>query len=243
MKLSSQGTKFYVEASRGAASIPVTTVPVAAAPVALVWTTPPATIALGDALVPQGFNWKSIDNRVFPAANVGATGVELFGSDALGEIGPATAGTVQEVTFGESCMATVTLSSPAGTIIDVTTLCDSARETIDGMPGISTWQATGFWDADDLMQARMRALYKSGAKAAFQMVFNDGSGMMFMGTVNQFDVTVGIDQAVAFTTGGNISGPIIDIPVGGVTLIAPAAPEGFVPLPGGGFAPAPLPAE
>jgi hypothetical protein len=226
MKLSSQGTKFMVEATRGAASIPVTTVPVAAAPVALVWTTPPATIALGDALVPQGFNWRSLDNRVFPASNVTATGLDLFGSDATDEIGPATAGTVAEVTFGESCMATITLSSPAGTTIDVSTLCDSARETIDGMPGISTWQATGFWDASDPMQATMRGYYRSGEKIAMQVEFNDGSGMMFMGTVNQFDVTVGIDQAVAFTTGGNISGEIIDLPVGGVTLIAPPLAAG-----------------
>ena len=228
MKLSSQGTKFYVEMSRGAASIPVTTVPVAAAPVALVWTTPPATIATGDALVPEGFGWKSIDNKVFPAGNVGATGAELFGSDATREIGPASAGTVKEVTFGESCMATITLASPAGTTIDVTTLCDTARETIDGMAGISTWQATGFWDASDPMQGAMRAYKKSNQKVAMQVEFNDGSGMVFMGTVNQFDVTVGIDQAVAFTIGGNVSGDIIDLPVGGVTFLEappPPAPE------------------
>jgi len=42
---------------------------------------------------------------------------------------------------------------------------------------------------------------------------------VFMGTVNQFDVTVGVDQAVAFTTGGNVSGEIVDLPVGGVTIL------------------------
>jgi hypothetical protein len=231
MKLSSQGTKFYVEMSRGAASIPVTTAPTNIAPVKMTWTTPPATIALGDALVPSGFGWKSIDNRVFPAANLVATGLDLFGSDATREIVPASLGTVQEVAFGESCMATITLASPAGTTIDVTTLCDTARETIDGMAGISTWQATGFWDAEDPMQGAMRAYKKSNQKVAMQVEFNDGSGMIFMGTVNQFDVTMGIDQAVAFTIGGNVSGDIIDLPVGGVTILAAEPAQAPPPQP------------
>lgn len=229
MKLSSQGTKFMVETSRGAPSAPVTVITKAAPPV-LTFAVIPPTLAAGDIVVPKGFAFRSIDDRVFPVSNIAAATLELFGADTTDELGAATLGTLSEVVFGESCMATITLSSPAGTTIDVSTLCDNARETIDGMPGISTWQATGFWDAQDPMQAAMRAYKKSGQKVAMQVEFNDGSGMVFMGTVNQFDVTVGIDQAVAFTIGGNVSGEIIDLPVGGVTLVAPAT------------APAPAPA-
>jgi len=232
MKLSSQGTNFYVQQALGAPSAPATAITKAAPPV-VTFAALPGTIAAGDALVPKGFNFKSIDNRVFPASEVGsvANTLELFGADTSEEVGAATMGTLSEVTFGESCMATITLSSPAGTTIDVSTLCDKARETIDGMPGISTWQATGFWDAEDPMQATMRGYYRSGEKVAFKVEFNDGSGMMFMGTANQFDVTVGIDQAVAFTTGGNVSGEIIDLPVGGVTLMAPEAAQPAAPAP------------
>lgn len=224
MKLTSQGTKFYVAASVGAPGAAVTAITKAAPPV-LTWGTIPPTLADGDIVVPKGFGWRSIDNRVFPVANIATATAELFGADTTEELPAATLGTLSEVVWGESCMATITLSSPAGTTIDVTTLCDSARETIDGLPAVSTWQATGFWDASDPMQARLRALYKTGEKVPFEVIFNDGSGMVFMGSVNQFDVTVGIDQAVAFTVGGNVSGPIIDIPIGGVdALLAPAPP-------------------
>ncbi|HKV17353.1 MAG TPA: hypothetical protein VJQ81_20070, partial [Reyranella sp.] len=213
MKLSSQGTKFYI-GTPGAPGAPVTAITKAAPPL-LTWAAIPAGLADGDLVLPQGFGWRSIDNRPFKLANVGdvANTAELAGADTSGELAAASLGTLSEVTFGESCMATITLSSPAGTTIDVTTLCDAARETIDGLPGVSTWQATGFWDAQDPMQATLRALYKSQQKVPIQVIFNDGSGLLFMGSVNQFDITVGVDQAVAFTVGGNISGPITDLPI------------------------------
>lgn len=230
MKLSSQGTKFYI-GTPGAPGTPVTAITKAAPPV-LTWAAIPAGLANGDAVMPQGFTWRSIDNRVFLVANVNtpANTAELEGADTSGELGAATLGTLSEIAWGESCMATITLSSPAGTTIDVTTLCDTARETIDGLPAVSTWQATGFWDASDPMQVTLRALYKSGAKVPIQVIFNDGSGLMFMGSVNQFDITVGVDQAVAYTVGGNISGPITDLPVNPALaealVMAPAAPGG-----------------
>lgn len=230
MKLSSQGTKFYVQDTVGVPGTAVTGITKAAPPV-LSWTLIPPGLAAGDIVVPKGFAFKSIDNRVFPVSGIAANSAELFGADTSEEIGAGTMGTLSEVTFGESCMATITLSSPAGTTIDVSTLCDDARETIDGMPGISTWQATGFWDAEDAMQAKMRGYYKAGEKVVMQVIFNDGSGMVFMGTVNQFDVTVGVDQAVAFTMGGNVSGGIVDLPVGGVTTLAAAAPPPPAPEP------------
>lgn len=212
-KLSSQGTKFYL-GTFGTPTGPVTAITKAAPPL-LTWAAIPAGLAEGDIVMPQGFTWRSIDNRLFKAIDVGDTPntLHLEGADTSTELGAAQLGTLAEVSFVESCMATITLSSPAGTTIDVTTLCDSARETIDGLPAVSTWQATGFWDAADPMQASLRALYKSSERAPFQVIFNDGSGLMFMASVNQFDISIGVDQAVSYTIGGNISGPITDLPM------------------------------
>jgi len=226
MRLSSQGTKFYI-GTVGVAGAAVLSISKAAPPL-LTWTTIPVGLANNDSVVPKGFTWKSIDNRVFKLSAVGApvNTAKLTGADTTNELNAATLGTLSEITWGESCMATITVDQPAGTTIDVTTLCDAARETIDGLAGISTWQATGFWDASDPMQATLRALYRSNTKVPFEMIFNDGSGIMFIGTVNQFNTTVGVDQAVAFTVGGNISGPITDLPVGSVAM----APMEAVPM-------------
>jgi hypothetical protein len=227
MRLSSQGTKFFVQSAAGAPTAPITAA-TKAAPAVLTFAAAPVGIAEGDVVVPKGFTWRSLDGRPFNVGNVSSADpftVELVGSDTTGELNAATLGTLSEVTFGESCMATLTFTSPAGTVIDVTTLCDSARETMTGLPAVSTWQATGFWDAADPMQKTMRDLYKSGQNVVFKCVFNDGSGFMFKASVNSFDVRVGVDQAVAYTVGGNISGPITDLPIDPTMLPLEAPPQ------------------
>ncbi len=215
MRLSSQGTKFFVQSAAGAPTAAATAA-TKAAPAVITFAAAPVGIAEGDVVVPQGFGWRSLDGRPFAVGNVATStpfDVELVGSDTTGELNAATMGTLVEATFGESCVATLTFTSPAGTLIDVTTLCDVARETMNGLPAVSTWQATGFWDAADPMQKTLRDLYRSGKNVVFKCIFNDGSGFMFMAGVNSFDVRVGVDQAVAYTVGGNISGPITDLPI------------------------------
>jgi hypothetical protein len=225
MRLSSQGTKFFVQSGSGAPTAPVTAA-TKAAPAVLNFAAAPVGIAEGDAVVPQGFGWRSLDGRPFVVGDVSAADpftVELIGSDTTGELNAATLGKLVEATFGESCMATITFTSPAGTLIDVTTLCDVARETMNGLPAVSTWQATGFWDAADPMQKTLRDLYRAGKNVVFKCIFNDGSGFMFMAGVNSFDVRIGVDQAVAYTVGGNISGPITDLPIDpALAALAPA---------------------
>jgi hypothetical protein len=227
MRLSSQGTKFFVQSSAGAPTAAATAAS-KAAPAEITFAAAPAGIVEGDVVVPQGFTWRSLDGRPFAVGEVSSADpftVELVGSDTTGELNPATLGTLAEVMFGESCMATLTFTSPAGTLIDVTTLCDIARETMNGLPAVSTWQATGFWDAADPMQKTLRDLYRSGKNVVFKCIFNDGSGFMFMAGVNSFDVRVGVDQAVAYTVGGNISGPITDLPIDTTIVALAPAPD------------------
>lgn len=213
-RLSSQGTKFYVQNAVLPAGTAMTAI-TKAAPAEITVAALPVGWVNGSVVVPTGTGWKSIDGKPFAISdiNVPANTLELLGSDTTEELADAVLGDVALVPFGESCMATMTFTSPAGTTIDVTTLCDVARETIDGMPGVSTWSATGFWDRADPMQARLRALKNTGEQVAFRVEFNDGSGLVFRASVNQFDIRMGVDQAVAFTIGGNMSGAINDLAV------------------------------
>ena len=207
MRQSSQGTKFMVQSGDLAAGTALTAASKAKPATITFDTAAPVGLAVGDIIVPQLTSWKSLDNRPFEVSVLAAMVATLFGSDTTKETNVFGAAAVASpVEFSEACMATLTLSNPAGTTIDATTLCDDARVTLSGMPAVSTWQATGFWDADDAVQARLQELYTSGEYVVFKVQFADGSGVTFSGNVTSFDIRAGVDQAVAITVGGNLSG-------------------------------------
>lgn len=207
-RVSSAGTRMFMQsASPLPAGVAFTAATKAAPSVATVEAI--TGISAGKIVVPKGTGWRSLDNKPFQATVVAALAVTLGDSDTAGETLAFVPGTLAPVTLIEFCMATVAVTSPEGAIIDVTTLCDTARETVQGLPAVSTWAATGFWDADDAAQDRLRAVYRSnGEKIVFAIVFNDGSGVTFMGTVGNFGLTAGVDQAVAISVGGTISGTL-----------------------------------
>jgi hypothetical protein len=223
---SSTGTKFSVQSG----DLPVGTAISAgtkAKPSVLTVAAAPAGLVTGEAVVVRASGWKSLDNRPFTADPVAGTSITLKESDTNGEPKGALAGaTVAEIPFSESCMATLVFNSPAGNVIDQTTLCDEARVTTSGMPAIATWQATGFWDATDAVQTRLHELYSSGEYVAFRCEFPDGSGLMFNANVNSFDVRAGVDQAVAIAVGGAMSGKVTRFGVADAdTLSLMALPE------------------
>ena len=213
MRQSSQGTKFMVQSGDLAAGTPLSAA-TKAKPATITFTTAaPAGLAVGDVIVPQLTSWKSLDNRPFEVSVIAALVATLFDSNTTNEANALSANAVASpVVFSEACMATLTLTNPAGTTIDATTLCDDSRVTLSGMPAISTWQATGFWDADDAVQVALQDLYRSGDYVAFQVRFKDGSGLVFMANVTSFDIRAGVDQAVAITVGGNLSGRMSRLP-------------------------------
>jgi hypothetical protein len=220
MRQSSQGTKFMVQSGDLAAGTALAAATKAKPATISFDTAAPAGLAVGDIVVPSLTSWKSLDNRPFEVSVLAALVATLFGSDTTKEVNPFGAGALASVVaFSEACMATLTLSNPAGTTIDATTLCDDARVTLSGMPAVSTWQATGFWDADDAVQARLQDLYTSGEYVVFKVQFADGSGVTFSGNVTSFDIRAGVDQAVAITVGGNLSG--------GMSRLQKTAPAGL----------------
>jgi hypothetical protein len=205
---SSTGTKFSVQSHdlpAGAALSAATK----AKPCKLTMAAVPGTMTDGVAIVVRESGWKTIENRPFTASDVTVTTVDLTESDTTDEVnGMLTTARGAVIPWSESCMATLVFNSPAGNVIDQTTLCDEARVTTSGMPAIATWQATGFWDATDAVQSRLHDLYGTGEYVAFRCEFPDGSGLMFNANVNSFDVRAGVDQAVAIAVGGAMSGKV-----------------------------------
>jgi hypothetical protein len=172
-----------------------------------------AAPVVGDIVVPRNTGWGSIEGMPFKVSAVVAMAVTLEDSDTSGEQAAInTAGDPPAMlsmpTFKELCRSTFTANQPAGATIDVTTLCDNAHRLINGLPGIGTFTAAGFYDCGDLALQRARDCYRSGEKTVIDVIMADGCGWTFMALINTFDVTLGINAAVTNTVGGQIDGTV-----------------------------------
>lgn len=224
----SQGTRLLIQSGDLGAGTAVASA-TKAKPAVITFSALPPEFVAGAIVMPNGTDWKSLDGRPFQIASIDTTAktITLADSDSSAEANAINiTGTVAAVDMIEACMATLTFTGPAGTDVDLTTMCDHARVTKPGLPGISTWQATGFWDITDQAQRRLRDLFRSREVVAMEAVYPDGSGLAFTASVSSFDVRAGVDQGVAITVGGTLSGAVSFVePVAGAgTLSAPPPP-------------------
>jgi hypothetical protein len=195
-----------------------------------------ATPVVGDIIVPRHTGWPSIDAMPFKVSAVAAGVVTLEDSDTTREVNlinttGTPAATIEVTKFLELCRSNFTANQPAGNTIDVTTLCDTAHRIVAGLPAIGTWTAAGFYDCQDAALTRARTAYRTGEDVVIDVRLPDGCGFAFMAIVNTFDVTLGVNAAVANTVGGQIDGR--------VNFYKTPAP-GFVPMVGeAAFSPRP----
>ena len=205
-RISSQGTILLIGADV-VASPPTISSATKAKPCVL--TVSVATsISVGSIVIPRGTGFKSLDDQAFHVGAVTATDVTLTDSDTTGEQAATVAAgaTLDVAVMEELCRSTLTVNGPAGATIDVTTLCDEAHRIVSGLPAIGTWAANGFYDYQDTVLHKARDLYRSGETVPIQAIFRDQSGISFMGTVNTYDITLGINAAVTTNIGGNVDG-------------------------------------
>jgi hypothetical protein len=183
-------------------------------------TDPPPVV--GDTVIPRGTFWKSLDDQPFRVSAIAGLVLTLEDSDTTNEITPDILGSAKLdfTSWLELCRSNFNANSPAGATIDVTTLCDNAHKIVAGLPAIGTWTAAGFYDVNDFAMFRARDCYRSGEKMGIQVVLADGSGWVLLGIVNQFDLTLGLNAAVANNIGGQIDGRI---------NFFKTPPTGFVP--------------
>jgi hypothetical protein len=199
-----------------------------------------AAPVVGDVIIPRNTGWPSIEGRPFKVITVAAQVITLEDSDTTTEPGAILTSVatppsqIEKPTWLELCRSTFNLSGPAGATIDITTLCDDAHKVVSGLPALNTWTAAGFYDAVDAALIIARDAYRSGRYLGFDIRFRDGTGVTFMGSVNQMDLTMGINAAVGNNIAGNVDGQV-------QWYKTPAA--GFVVLPSMAPVMAPLPAE
>src|SRR5262245_25755525 len=210
-RISSQGTVIMIsDADMDAVSVAITAA-TKAKPCVLTITTGASDPVVGDIVVPRNTGGLSLEGMPFKVSAVTAGAVTLEDSDTSDEVADINttgdpAASISKPTFLELCRSNFTANNPAGATIDVTTLCDIAHRIVAGLPAIGTWSAAGFWDCDDTALFRARDYYRSGEDCILDIRLADGCGMTFAAIVNTFDVTLGINAAVANTMGGQIDG-------------------------------------
>jgi hypothetical protein len=221
MRISSQGTIIMID--DGTDPAPIDIVSATKAKPCTITVAAGASPVVGDIIVPRGTGWNSIEAMPFKVSAAVAGVVTLEDSDTTREANAILIGTIEVPAFVEMCRSSFTANQPAGATIDVTTLCDTAHRIVAGLPAIGTWTAPGFYDCQDTALERARDAYRSGEDVVIDVRLPDGCGLTFMGIVQTFDVTLGINAAVANTVGGQIDGR--------VNFYKTPAP-GFVPLVG-----------
>ena len=180
----------------------------------------------GEIIVPHGTGWPSIDDMPFKVSAVDSEAITLEDSDTT-QGGRRDQHRLDGLVYGptwlELCRSNFNANNPAGATIDVTTLCDIAHRIVPGLPAIGTWTAAGFYDCQDAALDRARDCYRSGEEPVIDVRLPDGCGWTFMAIVNTFDVSLGVNAAVANNIGGQIDGQVHFYKTPPVGFVAPAA--------------------
>jgi hypothetical protein len=126
-----------------------------------------------------------INGRVFRISAASGSTFTLEGENTT-NYGTFTAGTAQLVTFGTSLTTATSISSSGGGFetIDTTTIHDTQRSSIFGLPNETTYTLDNVWDVSDVGLLAMRNAYLSQADRAFRFTFGAGGQIMvFNGAV------------------------------------------------------------
>jgi hypothetical protein len=227
-RISSQGSLIMISSSTAPVPLDITAA-TKAKPCVITVAAGPAPV-VGDIIVPRNTGWNSLEGMPFKVMSVVSGAVTLEDSDTTREVANINTtvvpvGTIEVTQFIEMCRSNFSANNPAGATIDVTTLCDIAHRIVAGLPAIGTWTAAGFYDAQDVALERARDAYRSGEDVVIDVRLPNGAGFAFMGIVNTYDVSLGVNTAVTNTLGGQIDGRVnfYKTPAPGFVPIAMAA--------------------
>lgn len=137
------------------------------------------TLANGDYVVLSVQGMRQVDDRVFRVKAVSGTGFTLDGEDTTA-FDTFVSGTAQKVTFGTSITTATSLSASGGEFdfIDTTTIHQSARSQIPGLPSAATFSFDNIWDVSDAGLKAMKVASDAQAKRSFMFTFGTGGQVM-----------------------------------------------------------------
>jgi hypothetical protein len=121
-----------------------------------------------------------LNDKVVRVANKTTDTFELEGVDTT-NFETFSSGTAQKLTFGTSITTATTINASGGDFdfIDSTTIHDSTKKQIPGLPSAITYQFDNIWDASDTGLLAMKAASDTQAKRAFKFQFGSGGKILY----------------------------------------------------------------
>jgi hypothetical protein len=153
----------------------------------------------------DGTGWESLDGKlhVISAAD-GTARTVTISTDTSAETAPLPASltgvTVKYTTWTDVCLSEFTPNPATPSEIDATTMCDTERVNLPGLPGAGTASFTGMFDLDDPGMIALRDAQADAVERWLVAKTRGGQLAMFFGVVSSFTMgALGIEQAIPFT--------------------------------------------
>jgi len=122
-----------------------------------------------------------LNERVVRVANKTADTYELEGIDTTA-FDTFISGTSQKVTLGTTVSSATTINASGGEFdfIDTTTIHQSFKTQIPGLPSAISYQMDHIWDSTDAGQAAMKAASDIQSRLVFKFQFGAGGKILYM---------------------------------------------------------------
>jgi len=122
-----------------------------------------------------------LNERVVRVANKTADTYELEGIDTT-NFDTFISGTSQKVTLGNTISSATTINASGGEFdfIDTTTIHQSFKTQIPGLPSAISYAMDHIWDSTDAGQAAMKAASDIQARRVFEFQFGTGGKKLYM---------------------------------------------------------------
>lgn len=155
-------------------------------------------LANGDFIYLEAQGMRQINQRVVRVSAVAADVFTLEGVDST-DYDTFTSGTAKELTFGHSISSATTVSASGGEfdMIDTTTIHDSQKSEVPGLPSAISYEMDHKWDSADSGQIAMKAASDVQGVRAFKFQFGTGGKILvFAGYVGFTGAPGGSAQAL-----------------------------------------------
>ena len=125
-----------------------------------------------------------LNYRVFRITAASGSTFTLEGEDTT-NYGTYVSGTCQKITFGTTLATLTTVNASGGdfSFIDTTTIHDSIKTQIPGLPNPSTYTFESFWDPSDTGLVALKAASDASAQRAILFSFANSQKFVFNGYV------------------------------------------------------------
>ena len=162
---------------------------------------PTITVNNGDwVLMTVEEGMRQLDGRVFRAASASGSSFAMEGEDTT-EYDAFLEGGVQVITYGTSLATATGLTAAGGDFdfLDATTIHDTTRKQIPGLPSAASYTFENLWIPADSALRAMKTASDNQSQRAFEFIFAAGQKVVFNGYVGATLLPVGNAQDIVKT--------------------------------------------